>query len=80
MVCSEKTVQKALRIMGFKPKHRGKATSHRSWHDQFGRTVQVVSSKGDVPDKYVYNLTNEMQLKGICEPRDFRNLLRNLRN
>ena len=29
---------------------------------------------------HIYHLTNEMQLKGICEPRDFRNLLRNLRN
>jgi hypothetical protein len=80
MVCSERTVKKALRTMGFEPKRRGKSTSHQHWQDQFGRTVQVVSLKGDVPDNYIYSLTNEMQLKGICEPRDFRNLLRNLRN
>jgi predicted RNA binding protein YcfA (HicA-like mRNA interferase family) len=80
MVCSEKTVQKALRSIGFKPMRRGKATSHEYWHDQFGRTVQVVTSNGDVPDKYIYSMTNEMQWKGICQPRDFRTLLRNLRN
>ena len=80
MVCSEKRVQKALRSMGLKPKRRGKATGHEYWHDQFGRTVQVVSDNGDIPDKYIYNMTNEMQLKGICEPRDFRNLLRSIRN
>lgn len=76
MVCATKTVKKALRLMGFEPMRRGKATSHQLWHDQSGRTVQLVASNGCVPDNYIYDMTNEMRAKGICTPQEFKALLR----
>jgi hypothetical protein len=71
-----KAVQTALREIGMKKCRKGHKNTHEVWSGRNGKKVELAKRGKEVPDIFLHELAWELDKKGLCTDREFKNMVR----
>jgi hypothetical protein len=76
MTWKVKSVHRALRDIGMKKCRKGNKNKHEVWSDGNGKRVELATRGNEVPDIFLHELAWELDRKGLCSDRHFKNMVR----
>jgi hypothetical protein len=71
-----KSVHRALRAIGLKKSRKGHRNTHEVWNGGDGQRVELARRGNEVPDRFVHVLAWELDKKGLCPAREFKEMIR----
>jgi len=71
-----KSVQRALRDIGMKKWRKGHKNKHEVWSGTNGQMVELARRGNEVPDRFLHVLAWELDRKGLCPNRHFKEMIR----